>query len=209
MAYFSGKQVTETVSCKDAVSGDPTFHDVIFTAYYEGLPHIDISVGALVSLLGGRQVGALSPPLSATAQAACQNNSASGCTNGTILGDTSRNSYQFMPAVVVEWRWKNFVPPWVRNGSPIHKLGYLWSIGPAAGIAINPNNGSTEAEFFQGLSLGIQRFSILFGVHEGRYQEFGGGYTAGEMVPAGTSPPIVHNWAVHPAFGIAYRIPIR
>lgn len=215
MAYFSGKQVTETVSCKDANSGDSAFHDIIFTAYYEGLPHFDVSIGALFSLLGGRQVGTNSDALTSAQQTACPQAAAgsaqASCAPNVVLGNTTRSSYQLMPGVFLEWRWKNFVPPWVRNGSPVHKLGYLWSFGPAVGLAINPNNGTAQAEFFEGFSLGIQRFSIMAGIHQGRYQQFSGGYASGQVFPssAAVAPPTERLWATHPAFGIAYRIPIR
>jgi hypothetical protein len=215
MAYFSGKSVTETVTCKDAISNNPAFDNIIFTAYYEGLPHFDISAGALFSLLGGRQVGSVTQPWSATDQAMCNSKAPMGsttpCGPGTTLAYTSKSWYQFMPGVFFEWRAVNFLPGWVKNGSPVHKLGYLWSFGPAFGIDINPNNGTTEAEFFEGISLGIQRFTIMAGFHDGRYQQYGGGFYVGEAFPTGAmvTPPIVRNWAVRPAFGIAYRIPIR
>jgi len=215
MAYFSGKSVTETVTCKDAISNNPAFDNIIFTAYYEGLPHFDISAGALFSLLGGRQVGSVTQPWTAAEQALCNTNAANGsttpCGPATTLAYTSKSWYQFMPGVFFEWRALNFLPGWVKNGSPVHKLGYLWSLGPAFGIDINPNNGTTEAEFFEGVSLGIQRFTIMAGFHDGRYQQYGGGFYVGETFPTGAmvTPPIVRNWAVRPAFGIAYRIPIR
>jgi hypothetical protein len=128
-----------------------------------------------------------------------------------LLGYTSRSSYQFMPGVFVEWRMKNFHCPWAKNGKPWHPAGYVCSVGAAGGVAINPNNGGPDGEFFEGLSFGIQRFAILVGVHNGRYQQFGGGYYAGEIFPPGTmvTPPTAYGWATHPAFGIAYRIPIR
>jgi hypothetical protein len=220
MAYFSGKQVTETVSCKDALSNNQAFDNIVFTAYYEGLPHVDISAGAVFSLLGGRQVGTTTSPWTPAQQIMCQTPMPTGTTTTTpatpcgpmtVLGYTSKSWYQFMPGVFVEWRWVNFRPPWVKNGSPVHKLGYLWSFGPVAGVDINPNNGTTEAEFFEGFSLGIQRFSIMAGFHDGRYQQYTGGYYVGEVFPPGTTvtPPTVRNWAVRPAFGISYRIPIR
>ena len=59
MAYFSGKTVTETITCKDGLSDKPVFDNIIFTAYYETVPRLDVSIGAVGSLLGGRQVGTL------------------------------------------------------------------------------------------------------------------------------------------------------
>jgi hypothetical protein len=215
MAYFSGKTVTETITCKDAITKDPAFDNIIFAAYYEALLHIDISVGAIGSLLGGRQVGSLTTPFTPAQAAACTTQAAAGsmtpCGPGTLLGYTSRSSYQFMPGVFVEWRMKNFRCPGVQNGAPWHPTGYLCSIGVAGGVAINPNNGGPAAEFFEGISIGVQRFSIMLGVHNGRYQEYGGGYYAGEVFPTGTSvtPPTVYGWATHPAFAIGYRIPLR
>jgi hypothetical protein len=218
MAYFSGKSATETITCKDAITKDQVFDNIIFTAYYETVPHLDVSVGAIGSLLGGRQVGTLTGPFTPQQAAACAATMAAAgsgptapCGPSTVLGDTSKSSYQFMPGVFVEWRWKNFRCPWAENGAPWHPAGYVCSIGVAGGVAINPNNGGPAAEFFEGLSFGIQRFSFLLGVHNGRYQQFGGGYYSGEVFPPGTSvtPPTAYGWATHPAFGIAYRIPLR
>jgi hypothetical protein len=199
------------------ITKDLAFDNIIFTAYYEALPHIDISVGAIGSLLGGRQVATLSAPFTPAAAAACAAAAAqtppstAPCGPSTLLGYSSKSSYQFMPGVFVEWRMHNYRCPWAHNGEPWHPGGYVCSIGVAGGVAINPNNGGPDAEFFEGVSLGIQRFSILLGVHNGRYQEYGGGYYLGEVFPPGTTvmPPTVYGWATHPAFAIAYRIPLR
>jgi hypothetical protein len=219
MAYFSGKSATETITCKDAITKDPAFDNVIFTAYYEPVPHLDVSVGAIGSLLGGQQVAAVTAPFTQAQAAACAATAAAApagsyvapCGPSTLLGYKSRSAYQFMPGVFVEWRFKNFRCPWAENGAPWHPGGYVCSFGPAGGVAINPNNGGPAAEFFEGVSFGIQRFSLLVGVHNGRYQQFGGGYYLGEVFPPGTSvtPPTAYGWAKHPAFAIAYRIPIR
>jgi hypothetical protein len=214
MAFFSGKTATETITCKDAVTKDQAFDNIIFTAYYEALPHIDISVGVIGSLLGGRQVGTITAPYSLQSANNCATTpmAVPPCGPSTVLGYTSKSSYQFMPGVFVEWRMKNYRCPWARNGEPWHPAGYVCSIGVAGGVAINPNNGGPAAEFFEGISFGIQRFSIMIGVHNGRYQEYGGGYYAGETFNAGApavTPPTVYGWATHPAFAIAYRIPLR
>jgi hypothetical protein len=209
MGYFAQKTVTETVACKDVISNNPAFDNIVFIAYYEGLPHFDISVGALASLLGGRQTSTVTAPFTPAQAAACQG--MTGCGPSTTLTYKVRSAYQFIPTVLAEWRWANFHCPWAHNGTPWHPFGYVCSVGVAGGPAINPNNGGPAAEVFGGLSVGIQRFSILIGAHHGRYQEYGGGFYAGETFPPGTSvtPLTVYRWATHPAFGITYRIPIR
>lgn len=209
MSYFAQKTVTETVACKDVISNNPAFDNIVFIAYYEGLPHFDISVGAIASLLGGRQTSTVTAPFTPAQAAACEG--VTGCGPSTTLTYKVRSAYQFIPIVLAEWRWANFHCPWAHNGTPWHPFGYVCSVGVAGGPAINPNNGGPAAEVFAGLSLGIQRFSILIGAHHGRYQEYGGGFYAGETFPPGTSvtPLTVYRWATHPAFGIAYRIPIR
>jgi hypothetical protein len=209
MTYFSNKQVTETVTCKDAISTNPAFDNIVFIAYYEPLPHFDISVGAIASLLGGRQPTTATAPFTPAQAAACEG--VTGCGPSTLLEYKVRSAYQFIPTVLAEWRWANFHCPWAHNGASWHPFGYVCSIGVAGGPAINPNNGGPAAEVFGGLSIGIQRFSILIGAHDGRYQEYGGGFYAGETFPPGTSvsPLTVYHWAAHPAFGITYRIPLR
>lgn len=215
MGYFSNKTVTETVTCKDKLTDKPVFDNVIFTAYYETVPHIDVSVGAMASLLGGRQVGTITAPFTPAQAASCTAAAASGstaaCGPSTILGYKTQSSYQFMPGVFLEWRLLNERCPWAKNGAPWHPGGYMCSFGLAGGVDINPNNGGPAAEFFEGVSFGVQRFAFLFGIHNGRYQQYGGGYYVGETFPAGStvSPPTQYNWANHPAFGIAYRIPLR
>ena len=209
MAYFSGKSSTQTITCKDAISANPAFDNIVFNAYYEKVPAFDISAGVIASLLGGRQVAALSAPFSSAQAQACAG--APTCAPETLLGYKTQSPYQFMPGVFVEWRALNKACPWAHNGQPWHPFGYVCSLGPAGGVAINPNNGGTAGEFYTGLSFGIQRFAIMAGVHIGRYQQFGGGYYLGETFPAGVAvtPPTVLNWSARPAFALAYRIPLR
>jgi hypothetical protein len=73
--------------------------------------------------------------------------------------------------------------PWAKNGGDRHPFGYVLSLGLAGGINVNPNNGTASAEFFEGISVAIQRVSLLFGIHNGRYQTFADGYYVGEALP--------------------------
>ena len=101
------------------------------------------------------------------------------------------------------------IPSLMSDDVPRHLVGYVGSVGLAGGFLVNPNNGTTHAEFFEGISFGIQRFVILIGNHTGRSQNLTNGYYAGAPVASGTTPTFVSNWANGLAFGITYRIPLR
>jgi hypothetical protein len=134
---------------------------------------------------------------------------------------------QFMPGVFTELRWLNFklpgvhepadepsnppvrIPTWMSQNAPRHPFGYVGSIGLAGGILVNPNNGTTQAEFFEGIPFGIQRFVFLIGNHTARSQNLTAGYYVGGPVTASTTPATVLNWSNGLAFGITYRIPLR
>jgi hypothetical protein len=196
MSSYAQKQVTEAITCKDVASQAQAFDAITFTAYYEPAASWDLSAAAFISLVPGRQVG----PISGSQPA--------GTTTLTV---TSQSSVQFIPGAVFEIHPShlNFRCPWANDGTGYHPWGYVCSIGPAGGFLVNPNNGTTAAEFFEGISFGIDRLAILIGNHTGRSQEFGEGYQIGQTVPTGTMPPTVRRWTNHPAIGIAFRIPIR
>jgi hypothetical protein len=202
MTPYAQKQVTETVTCKDVASQTQVFDNITFTAYYERSPSWDLSAGAVISLLPGHEVGPVSGPVSGTPPA-----------SSTILGITSQSAVQFVPAAIFEFHpsslHMNVKCPWAQDGTGDHPWGYVCSWGPAVGFLVNPNNGTTAAEFFEGISFGIHRLAFLVGNHTGRFQEFGEGYEVGQTVPSGTMPPTFRRWTNHPTFGITYRIPIR
>jgi hypothetical protein len=206
---FRQKSVGETITCKDAATGLQPFSTMTFTAYYENTPVFDISAGAIMSLTPGRQVGVVSSSFASGAPAATGSGScALSSTPGTCLGVTSQSKVQFMPAAFIEWH-KNWKWGAVHNGEAYHPFGYVGTFGPAFGISANPNNGTANAEFFEGVSLGIQRLAIMVGFHNGRYQTFADGYYAGEEVPMGTTPRTERIWTTHLAFAITYRIALH
>jgi len=211
MDRFRQKSVSETITCKDAVTQAQPFPTMTFTAYYENTPTFDISAGAIMSLTPGRQVGVVSSPILATGPVPIMSGSTlcvPSSSPAACLGVTSRSAVQFMPAAFFEWH-KNWKWPGVANGDAYHPFGYVGSFGPAFGISVNPNNGTASAEFFEGVSLGIQRISILAGLHNGRFQTFTDGYYVGEEVPMGTTPRTERAWTNHLALGISYRIPLH
>lgn len=199
------KKSTQTLTCKDAVTGTQAFDTITFVVYFGRNPQLDVSAGFLVSLLKGHQVGTVSGPLDTTTTPPTASN---------VLTVTGSSRVQFMPAAFLEYHPWNFKLPWVKDqpvptSGPPHPSGYVGSFGFAEGIALNPNNGTTSAEFFTGLSLGIQRVAFVFGNHFGRYQEYGNGYSIGDTIPSGVTPPTYRRWTNHPAFGFVYRVPIR
>jgi hypothetical protein len=210
MAYFSQKQVTEAITCKDVVSQSQTFDVITFTAYYENFPRYDFSAGPLVSLLGAHTVGTVSGPLIPAPASSGSTGPPPTQTANTVLGVTNSSRVQVLPTAFAEFHPINFHCPGVQNGAPTHPFGYACSLGLAGGFTVNPYNSTTTAEFFEGISIGIQRVALFVGFHNGRYQEFSGGYYAGETSSAtGITPPTMRRWTTHPAFGISYRIPLH
>lgn len=210
---FTQKQANVTITCKDIATDKQPFDAVQFVAYFEKAPKWDFSVGALVSTLPGREVGTVPGPIQAANSPLCPADSSGNvppCAP-TTLAVTSSSKVQFMPMAFIEFHPWNRRCPWAQEGGGAHSRVYVCSLGPAFGFAANPNSGSPTAEFFEGFSLGIQRVSLLFGVHNGRSQEFSGGYSVGQALPPGVSvtPPTTLQWKTAFAFGISYRIPLR
>jgi hypothetical protein len=224
LAVYPESKVAVTVKCADAVNPTPLFDNIQFNAYFQSPPQFDISAGALISTLHGRQATTQTPygnpattscPATATTTANCP----------VVAINVTRP--QFVPGVFVDWHPVNFKLPgvrdparkpshppesintWMSEKAPRHPFGYVASLGLAAGFLVNPNNGTVQAEFFQGISFGIQRFAFLVGNHTGRSQNLTGGYYVGQQVAPGTTPTTVRNWSNALAFGITYRIPLR
>ncbi len=225
IALYSESKVAVTVKCSDAVTGNALFDNIQFNAYFQRAPIFDISAGLLISSVHGRQV---------TTQTAYTDPTTSACPpTGTITTSSCPTVFikvtrpQFMPGVFAEihpWNFKlpgvhdpaydaanppGQIPTWMSDNAPRHPLGYVGSIGLAGGFLINTNNGTTQGEFFEGISFGIQRFAILIGNHNGRSQNLTGGYVEGQTVATGTTPESVSNWSNGLALGITYRIPLR
>jgi len=204
------KKSQQTITCKDVVTTAQAFDTITFTVYFGRNPQIDISAGVLLSLLRGHQVGTVSGPVVTTTNP----DGSPTQTAPTELQVTGSSRVQFMPATFFEYHPINFKLPGVTDrpvprSSPPHPFGYVGSFGLAGGISLNPNNGGATAELFAGISIGIQRFAILFGNHFGRFQDYTGTYSVGDTVPAGTNPPTSRRWTNHPAFAFVYRVPIR
>jgi hypothetical protein len=101
------------------------------------------------------------------------------------------------------------LPTWMSLNAPRHPFGYVGSFGFAGGVLANPNSGSTQAEYFGGVSLGIQRVAFLFGAHIGHSLELADGYANGQQVATGIMLPTATQWQTAFAVGITYRIALR
>jgi hypothetical protein len=230
IALYPESKVAVTVKCSDAVTTNALFDNIQFNAYFQNPPIFDISAGVLISTLHGRQVTTQVPYVSPSTPASCPANP--DATPPTSTSDCAvvvikRTRPQFMPGVFAELHPWNFKLPWAKDparvtGNPPqrvptwmsddvfrHPWGYVGSVGFAGGFLVNLNNGTTQAEFFEGISLGIQRFAFMIGNHNGRSQNLTNGYYEGAPVTSGTTPTTVSNWANGLAFGITYRIPLR
>lgn len=229
IALYPESKVGVTIKCADAVTGNALFDNIQFNAYFQRPPVFDISSGVLISTLHGRQATTQAPYSAPSSATSCPATAATSTTPATTsdcpLVAINETRPQFMPGVFAEWHPFNFklpwvhdpakptenapIPTWMSEHAPRHALGYVGSFGLAGGFMVNPNNGTTTAEFFEGLSFGIERFVILIGNHNGRSQNLTDGYSIGAPVAAGTTPTTVSNWANALAFGITYRIPLR
>jgi hypothetical protein len=224
IAVYPESKVAVTVKCADSVNATPLFDNIQFNAYFQSPPKFDISAGALISTLHGRQA-TTETPFGNPATTSCPATTTTTANCPVVVIDKTRP--QFVPGVFVDWHPINFKLPgvrdparkksnppesirtWMSEKAPRHPFGYVGSLGVAAGFLVNPNNGTVQAEFFEGISFGIQRFVFLIGNHTGRSQNLTGGYIVGEQVAPGVIPTTVRNWSNALAFGITYRIPLR
>ena len=93
----------------------------------------------------------------------------------------------------------------------------VWTEGVSAGIGINPNTGTNQPEFFLGLALGMNRLIIHPGIHFGRTEALGGGYSlnvpfmsttsaTGTVVPPTVPSTVPLSWSYHVAFSIGFSV---
>jgi hypothetical protein len=81
----------------------------------------------------------------------------------------------------------------------------IWTAHLSGGFGVNPNSGTNQPECFTGFAIGFNHFMLHPGVHWGRTESLGGGYTLGTMVPA-TLMTAPLSWSYHPAFSIGFSV---
>ena len=84
------------------------------------------------------------------------------------------------------------------------------SFAISTGLVLSNRNGTTEAEFIVGPSIGFlsNRVFFTFGYHAARVEQLGGGFKLGDEIPANiTDPlPVERNWKGAFMFGVTYKL---
>lgn len=84
------------------------------------------------------------------------------------------------------------------------------SFALSTGLVLSNRNGTTEAEFIAGPSIGLlsNRIFLTFGYHAARVERLGGGFKLGDEIPASvTDPlPVERNWKGGFMLGITYKL---
>ena len=115
---------------------------------------------------------------------------------------TDRAQVQLIPMAYVNYRIGHYRSSHYGKGKEDE---LVWTTHLSAGFGVNPNTGTNQPEFFLGFAIGLNHFMFHPGVHFGRTESLGGGYSLNTAVPAGvTTAPI--SWNYHPAFSIGFSV---
>jgi hypothetical protein len=183
-----------TISCStDTSPAIPTTDTINYAILYQNVPALTASAGLLITFLEKRIIGST------------QKLDADGTTVDNVFAITDSARASVFPMAFVNYR---IAPPILRTwwGQPNSEL--VISHNVSAGIGVNSNTGTNQPEFFGGYAIGFSRVLIHAGVHYGRTEKLGGGFSLGKVPPGftGTTAPI--DWSYHPAFAIGFSVRI-
>jgi len=184
--------ITGVVSCVSDVDGKtPTTDAINYSILYQDVPRLTASAGFLVTFLGKREIGIKT--VAATNPAGFNQ----------IFAVTDSSSAQVFPMAFVNWRLGGYHSMCTGKTKENEKVvtGAL-----SAGFGVNPNSGTNQPEFFVGAAIGINRLIFHPGVHFGRTQSLGGGFTLNSTVPMGFPGSAPISWSYHPAFSIGFSV---
>lgn len=177
------------VSDKDGIT--PTTTNINYSLLYQDVPHWSASVGLLTSFLPKTIIGI-----------ANENTPGTPPVNAQVFAVTDRAQVQLIPMAFVNYRIAPYKSTQYGKGKEDE---LVWTTHLSGGFGVNPNTGTNQPEFFLGFAFGLNRFILHPGVHFGRTESLGGGYSLGAQVPPGlTSAPI--SWSYHPAFSIGFSV---
>jgi hypothetical protein len=181
------------ISCVSDIDGKtPTTTNINYSLLYQDVPHWSASAGLLTSFQEKKIIGVaneitpgVSPPK-----------------NMQVFQVTDRAQFQLIPMAYVNYR---IVPYKSSHYGKGKEDELVWTTHLSAGFGINPNTGTNQPEFFLGLAVGMNHFMFHPGIHIGRTESLGGGYSLNTPVPAGvTTAPII--WSYHLAFSIGFSV---
>jgi hypothetical protein len=184
---------TGSFSCVSAVDGKtPTTTNISYSLLYQDVPHWTSSLGFLTSFQEKRIIGIANESDTSTTPPS----------NVQFFRVTDQARVQVIPMAFVNYRLGGYAT--THYGST-KEDELIWTAHLSSGFGINPNSGTNQPEFFGGLAFGLNRFMFHTGVHVGRTQSLGGGYSLNTQVPSGLSTaPIA--WSYHPAFTLGFSV---
>jgi hypothetical protein len=170
----------------------PTLNAVNFPILYQSLPIFSMSPGVLMTFREKYNLG-------------ITNTTDQSGNNQQIFGVTDRARLQVFPMAFVNLRIgpRKFYLP---IGSETHPW-FLLSGALTGGIGVNSNSGTNQVEFFVGPSMMFGKLIVSPGVHYGRVQSIGGGYSLNQTLPSnwpGSNDTVPINWKYKPAFSIGF-----
>ena len=186
-----GATDTGSINCvSDAALTQATTDAITYSVLYQNVPLLTVSAGMLTTFLPKKIIGIQSVAGSSNTP-----------TNYFKVTDSSRA--QVFPMAFVNFRTPGFkLTTW--PGQPENELVIANSV--SAGIGINPNTGTNQAEFFVGDAVSFGRVYIHAGAHFGRTESLGGGFQLDTQTSGVTSAPI--NWNYHVAFSVGLSVRI-
>jgi hypothetical protein len=180
------------ISCVSDIDGKtPTTTNINYSLLYQDVPHWSASAGLLTSFLEKKIIGVSNESTSGTSPPA----------NMQVFRVTDRAQVQLIPMAYVNYR--------IAYKSSHYGKGkedeLVWTTHLSSGFGVNPNTGTNQPEFFLGLAFGMNHFMIHPGIHFGRTESLGGGYSLNAPVPMGLSTAPI-SWSYHPAFSIGFSV---
>jgi hypothetical protein len=173
--------MTVPITCK--ATPDPQPRTVII--HYKNPPQFSASAGTLVSLYGKHVY-------SFSASQTGVNSSGVATTQNTIALTTS--NVQLVPI--------GFLNTYISGTNRLH-------LDLQVGLGINPNGSKTQVEYFFGPALTMHGIYLSPGLHIARAPYLGGGFSLGEVIPSGVTPPVNYRATYRFAFAISYSPPVK
>ncbi len=182
--------MTVAITCKPKPDAHPSQDSKApqtrtVVVHYKDPPQFSASAGTLVSLYGKHVFGV------STSQTGV-NSSGVATTQNTISLTTS--SVQLVPI--------GFLNTYISGTNRLH-------LDLQAGLGINPNGSKTEVEYFFGPALTSHGIYFAPGLHIARASYLGGGFSLGEVIPSGVTPPVNYRATYRFAFAISYSPPVK